>query len=421
MPDLPPPLMTSEPGSFARATIVERKPKIIAQVMADTPYPPDILAALESFSREIASQPLRPLQEDLPADVVGGVNGNVWHEAASAYAGRSWLELPWYFAETFFYRRLLEAVRYFQPGDWQGVDPFQRQKDRQIAADIRRAALEWEQPEGIPPHELCAGLLHSCLWGNRTDLSNFTVKLQGKSGLAARQESANVLIDHTEQICQRLAAGCARLDWINDNCGIDFLTDLALTDFLLGQGWVQTIVMHLKPQPFFVSDAMVKDALATIAALQKPGDPAAPHLAQLGARLQASLDSGRLRFASDPFWAAPLMFRQMPLALRQELAQASLVLLKGDVNYRRLLDDCHWPHTTPLEAIAGYFPAPFVTLRTLKGEIIAGLAPQQVADISAADPTWLINGQRGLIQLVDAPESASSRGAAAPPPDPNFS
>ena len=36
----PPPLMTSEPGSFARYTIVERKPQIILQVTEDNGYSP---------------------------------------------------------------------------------------------------------------------------------------------------------------------------------------------------------------------------------------------------------------------------------------------------------------------------------------------------------------------------------------------
>ncbi|MFL7791264.1 MAG: MFS transporter, partial [Anaerolineae bacterium] len=43
---LPPLLMTSDPDSFARYTIVERKPHIIRQVIADNDYPPDIVAAL---------------------------------------------------------------------------------------------------------------------------------------------------------------------------------------------------------------------------------------------------------------------------------------------------------------------------------------------------------------------------------------
>jgi hypothetical protein len=83
------------------------------------------------------------------------------------------------------------------------------------------------------------------------------------------------------------------------------------------------------------------------------------------------------------------------------LARSDLVVLKGDVNYRRLLDDRHWPHTTPLGKAATYFPAPFLLLRTLKSEIQIGLAPGQAESLTAEDPDWLINGRRGLIQYCD--------------------
>ena len=60
----PPPLMTSEPGSFARQTIVERKPQILCEVNRAYPYPPEIQAGLRAFAAEIASLPIRPLHED---------------------------------------------------------------------------------------------------------------------------------------------------------------------------------------------------------------------------------------------------------------------------------------------------------------------------------------------------------------------
>jgi hypothetical protein len=97
------------------------------------------------------------------------------------------------------------------------------------------------------------------------------------------------------------------------------------------------------------------------------------------------------------------MFRQLPSSLRADLACSDLVILKGDVNYRRLLDDRHWPHTTRMEEITGYFPAPFLVLRTLKGEIVVGLEPGQAEALAVEDPTWLINGKRGIIQLVTGP------------------
>ena len=392
MPDqtLPPYLMTSDPGSFACATILERKPQIICQVIRDNAYPIEIVRALEEFRDEIASRSIQPLRESA-SDV------STWNDALAAYAGKTWLEVPWYFAEAFFYRKLLEATRYFQEGAGQGLNPFQKQKQTQIETDVRRLAGEWEQFSALDSQVLFEALLHSSLWGNRTDLSNFTVKVTAQGSLAARQERHLILIDQTEQVRGILVGGVQRVDFINDNVGIDLLFDLALSDFLLGQGWAHEIHLQLKQQPFFVSDAMPGDVEQTIALLKAEPSQA---VSALGTRLADDLTSRCLILDTDPFWTSCLMFRQMPPHLKEQLARSSLVLLKGDVNYRRLLDDLHWPPVTRMQDVADYFPAPLVVLRTLKGEIIIGLEPGQAEALQAEDPTWLINGKRGVIQFV---------------------
>jgi uncharacterized protein with ATP-grasp and redox domains len=388
--ELPPPLMTSEPGSFARCTIVERKPRIIRQVIEDNDYPLDIVQALGTFREEIASQPMRLLSEQAP-DVAS------WNWELAAYRGKTWLEVPWYFAETYFYRRLLEALRYFQPGPWEGRDPFEKQKQQQEEVAVEWLVDAWGQIADIEPEAAFEALLHSCLWGNRADLSNYTISLQAQVGLTARDERCNILIDHTDEVWELLAGGLQRVDFINDNVGMDLLFDLALADFLLVQRWVRAVVFHLKDRPFFVSDAMPKDVQATISLLR-----AAPGVVgqELGARLYDHLGAERLILKDDPFWTSSLMFRHLPPSLRAHLARSDLVILKGDVNYRRLLDDRHWPHTMRVEKIAAYFPAPFLMLRTLKGEIMVGLEARQVETLAAEDPTWLINGKRGIVQLV---------------------
>ncbi|MFZ2359617.1 MAG: damage-control phosphatase ARMT1 family protein [Anaerolineae bacterium] len=389
-PTLPPPLMTSDPGSFARGTIVERKPQIIAQVLADHDYPAEIVAALHAFRDEIASQPMQPLREQ-------SVDTAVWNAELARYAGRTWLEVPWYFAETFFYRKLLEAVRYLQPGPWQTVDPFGPQKRQQEAEALARLAANWEQLAGLDLHVLFETLLHSALWGNRADLSNLTVKEQALAGLAAQDEKHLLLIDHTAQVHALLAGGVPRVDFINDNVGLDSLFDLALADFLLAHGRTQQVVMHLKDRPFFVSDAMPEDIEIVLASMARSTNPS---LCDLAARLTDALAAGRLLLKTAPFWTSSGMFRDMAGKLRSDIGAAALAIIKGDVNYRRLLDDRHWPPTTRMEDVASNFPTSFVALRTLKGEIMVGLTAGQAEQLSADDPTWLINGKRGVVHLV---------------------
>jgi uncharacterized protein with ATP-grasp and redox domains len=228
------------------------------------------------------------------------------------------------------------------------------------------------------------------------------VEIEARDGLATTEERGNILIDDTDKVRELLARRTARgprprrVDFVNDNVGLDSLFDLALADFLLGQGWVEKVVFHLKNYPFFVSDAMVKDVRAVISLLQASYIPT---VKDLGQRMRDHAEAGRILITDDPFWTSSLMFRDLPPALRAELARSELVILKGDVNYRRLLDDRHWPYTTRIEQVTNYFPAPFLVLRTLKGEIVVGLELGQAEVLTAQDPTWLINGKRGVIQL----------------------
>jgi hypothetical protein len=110
------------------------------------------------------------------------------------------------------------------------------------------------------------------------------------------------------------------------------------------------------------------------------------------------LNDQRLELHTHWLYATSLFYFQLPEDLRAELADADLVVLKGDVNYRRLIGDLHWPVTTPFERATAYFPAPLVALRTLKGELIVGLHPGEAEQLYEQDPEWQVNGRRGLIQ-----------------------
>lgn len=72
-------------------------------------------------------------------------------------------------------------------------------------------------------------------------------------------------------------------------------------------------------------------------------------------------------------------------------------IFKGDLNYRRLVGDRDWPPTVPFSAVTAYFPGPVAALRTLKSDVVTGVAPVTLANLT--DERWRVEGTHGLIQV----------------------
>lgn len=386
--ELPPILLTSEPGSFAYNTLKVRVPKILRDTIEANEFPPDVLVRLEALYRELTSGLIRPLEEDRP-DVPE------WNRLSQPYFGHTWLDVPWYWAEAYFYRRLLEATGYFQPGAMHGFDPFATTKQREWAPEVAPAAVDRVLASlSEDPREQFEQLLHASLWGNRTDLSYMVAAHLGATS-GPGDERNNLLVDDSFMVLEHLVANeGGKVGIITDNAGTELLMDVALADFLLRTDLASEVHMHLKPQPFYVSDAMIADLANGVDALIESGGQAA----KLGRRTDGHVAAGQLILETHPFYCLPLFYEEMPAGLQAALGGLNLVIVKGDANYRRLVGDRHWPPTSPFTELTAYFPAPVVALRTFKAELVVGLAPGQAEQAAAEDPNWLVNGKRGVIQ-----------------------
>lgn len=399
---IPEPLRGIEPGSFAHHTVVERLPKILRHTLAENDFSRAIVRQFESLIEEIPAAQIRPLNDpDAP-------DASQWAQYLEPYLGLNWLQIPWFVAETYFYRRILALTGYFQPGDGYQVDPFAIQKQKGLeAADDEIANLStqldaWDN-QSDKPFETLASLLTINLWGNQADLSLWPAGHSGGQPKHTDLEASrrHIVVDDTRSVVDFLTAQrdqSPRIDFIVDNAGFELVSDLALTDFFLSSTMTSTVVLHLKYHPTFVSDATIKDVARTVAGL---AENSRPEIRSFGQRLQAHIEAQRLQWQNDLFWTSPLSFWEMPAPVEQELAQSNLLISKGDANYRRLLGDRHWPYTTPFADIVSYLPTPLVALRTFKSEVAAGLEPEQIRDLAEQDSNWLTNGQRGVIQFVD--------------------
>ena len=130
--DLPPAIRTSEPGSFARYTLTDRVPGILRETAALNDFPDEIQRGLEDLHAELTGDGVREVREEAP-------DRGFWNAVSAPHLGRSWLDVPWYWGEAYFYRRLLEATGYFRPGPWRSVDPFGPKKATELAPDAAPA------------------------------------------------------------------------------------------------------------------------------------------------------------------------------------------------------------------------------------------------------------------------------------------
>jgi len=375
---LPPPLRGADPDSFARDTVLRRLPAIAGRVLTENRLDHQAARAVAGLAAEIPFMPLRPLADDAAPDLA------LWRSYLAPYAGQDWLAVPWFLAETYFYRRILEAIGYFRPRSGAyGRDPYARQK---------RLGLEHTSLAGLSDEPLpLDAALRGALWGNQADLSLWPADAGDGPG------DATLLADDGPAVLAHLDALIARsatVDVVLDNAGAELVHDLLLADALLARGL--RVRLHPKAHPTFVSDATAGDARDTVAWLaERPGP-----VARAAERLIAALATSRLTLHDDWFWTSPLAGWEMPETLFDFLATSGLLISKGDANYRRWLGDRHWPADTPLEAVLGYAPAPLLLLRTCKSEVAIGLDQARVAAARARDPQWMINGRWGLAQFV---------------------
>jgi uncharacterized protein with ATP-grasp and redox domains len=396
---VPPPLRGADAGSFAEHSIVHRLPHIAQRVLADNPLTSAMRHRIEALIAAIPHRTLEAFTDPAAPDMPG------WLDYVRPYLDHNWLQVPWFFAETYFYRRLVAMTDFFRTG----FDPFATQKQqglhttvahgRALATQAQRLRADGWRPESF------IHLLTLALWGNQADMSLWAPDDPTQpSHTPADHPHEHLVVNEAEAVAQYLTAlqdepratpPC--VDCLLDNAGFELLGDLCLADYLLSTAQVQTVRLHAKLHPTFVSDAMIADVHSTIAWLRHHTDSA---LRTLGARLHACVRHRRLQVHTHPFWTSPLPMWEMPDDVRVLLAEADVVLAKGDANYRRALGDAHWPLMTPLADVVSYFPTPIVFLRTCKAEVIAGLSSAQVHELHLRDPTWLTNGKWGVIQFV---------------------
>jgi hypothetical protein len=388
------PINSSEPGSFANKVITERHPAIIRQVMDDRPCEEVQADGLEALLEESFSGSINPLRD-------GAHDSAYWQSSGQAYLGAAWTDAPFLWAESFFYRRLLECLTFFEPGPWHRIDPFQVMKDRELTGDAVEAFLqEITALNDMSDRDAFRALLQAALLGNRADLG---FRMGGSAGFMPGVE---LIDDQTESIWDYLTSTAQpRIVLVADNAGLEILSDLLLCDFLIHRLGCSDIALHLKPTPYYVSDATTADVLTAVRRLRR----GAAKAQDAWARIMVDVRTSRLRLAAHDFNCRPECYWSLPPELSAEFERADLVVAKGDLNYRRLVGDAECDPTISFQEACAYFPAPVAALRILKSDVAVGLQRAVVTRLEATGKPWRTDGTCGVIQCrLPAPGTSTT-------------
>lgn len=134
------------------------------------------------------------------------------------------------------------------------------------------------------------------------------------------------------------------------------------------------------------------------------------------------IEAGQWKLRPHRFWNSALFFDRLEAKfpdLYHDLHQSRMAFVKGDANYRRLVGDYYYPHTTSFASLASYFPTHVVALRyrlpspcqqtdrqspdplppysVLKSEVAVGMAPGQAEAVAKKDAQWLVDGKWATI------------------------
>ncbi|MER7553092.1 protein-glutamate O-methyltransferase family protein [Streptomyces anulatus] len=385
-PDAPV-ILSDEPGSFARRVLAKRHPALVQQVRDAFPYGRQQHEALDALLDEITDGVIEPL-------ATTECDHERWAVSGQGYFGRSWYDVPFLWSESYFYRKLLGAVGYFGPGPWQGVDPFAPFKKAELGGEAVEEELHaLEALANAPAVERSTALLHASLWGNRADLGFRFAAGEPEAGDSAVPA---LVADDSVLLWQLLPVEAGSVvAVVADNAGRELIPDLILIDHLLEQRHADRIVLYVKPYPYYVSDAMTADVVDCLRRLvEAPGEAG-----RIGGRLWKAMAAGRLEVHTHPFFCAPQPYGEMPEDLRGAFGTTALTILKGDLNYRRLVGDRSWDAAASFTDLTRYFPGAVAALRTLKSDVIVGLEEETLDALERSGGAWRTSGTHALIQV----------------------
>lgn len=224
-------------------------------------------------------------------------------------------------------------------------------------------------------------------------------------------EFASDQVNHSEKFWKDYCRDVSNktINIVVDNFGIEFLWDLVLGYYLTTKG-VTKIIYHVKHIPMFVSDVVEGDhtimfdkleSLLNISKSRRKKE----YLSALNL-LKAS--SEKFVFKANYLWNMPYSFSKI-VSTNSETSSLlyndiidlftgnELLIVKGDLNYRRLVEDKLWNSRRKTVQKIKYAKCPILVIRSYKSSVVMDSNIPDSKMVQRFGPDWKTDGRVGAV------------------------
>ena len=301
---------------------------------------------------------------------------------------------PFFEAEVLFYHILLAQKEYFKnKNDFFAIkkdtdytnehDSYRKELENLFNQGNYYQNIKDQREKFLSQQRDFRAILNYSLTANTGDLSQLEIN---------RPNSVRILHDDTDKCFNFIISKKhKRFDIICDNSGAELFSDIYLAVFMIIHDYVNKVVLHVKSYPYFVSDATIDDFGRLVNILTKN---------KSNSQLLELLSKKKIEVKTHKFWTEAKYFYELPKDLGINKNSTDLLIVKGDLNYRRLVGDKNWKSTDSFEKRCLIKDIPVIAPRVLKSDVLVGVEPIFVSMAKAQDKKYKTDGKWGVIQTT---------------------
>lgn len=321
--------------------------------------------------------------------------------------------VPFLLAEYYFYYYLLYLYHKKKNISDRIEDPYRAYKSNHLKDSSGRSNFdallkEFRAAISSPAYTRQDKLLIGCLNMNSIDLSQLEVNVKEfkKSNMPINDCKAfHNFITNELSVNGEPDGGELVAHVITDNCGFELMSDILLGTYLLKSTRLTKVIYHVKRLPIFVSDTIMTDVDEAIGRLNSElegliGYKICDESQDRQVYECDTIPDKQISFEVDDCWHQEKLFKDVEQFRSWNTDETcALIIVKGDLNYRRLVGDFHWKSSEPIRDKVSYIKKPLLIIRSLKSNVILGVNDEEKYSYNA--PNWKISGQYGIIQWID--------------------